>query len=185
MLQILLAVSLSTNLILGILYCQSTKRTQQLVSELCGEITLSGLEASSRLDEALETNNRHLALIAGIKLEQLSGLLKSNVSLELGVQNIYGPGSLSSLAELIIWGDSTLDLSPIGRINDQTPFSTSEIAIMEKISSALKELSLSFYPKTVTENTYMNEVRLHSTITAINTALKALESTTSDIFNTH
>lgn len=179
----LLVISLSLNLILCIRYYKFTQNIQQQVNELCGTITLLSIEASSRLDEALETNNRRFALMAGIKLEQLSGLLGSSISFELGVHNTYGSGSLSSLAELIIWGNPTLEFSPLGSPNESTPFSTSEIAVMENISAGLKKFALSFYSESATENTYMNEPRSYSNIGAVNLALLTLQNATKDIFD--
>lgn len=142
----------------------------------------SSISASSRLDEALESSDRRLILMAGIKIEQLSGILESSVSKELGVQNTYGPGSLASLAELIIWGDSTNGVPPLGSPNNNTPLSSYEIEIIKNISSALKKLALSFYDESVTENTYMNVIRSHSNITTINYALLTLQTTTGSIF---
>lgn len=181
---LLLVISLFLNLIFGTLYYKSAQNSQRLIDELCGTITLLSIEASSRLDEALETNNRSLALMAGIGLERLVGLLGSSVSLELGIQNTYGPGSLSSLSELIIYGDSTIDFSSCGLLSNDTQFSTNEIFVIEEISAGLKEFALSFYSKSVTENTYMNERRSHSSISAINDALLALQNTTKCIFVT-
>lgn len=128
------------------------------------------------------SSDRRLILMAGIKIEQLSGILESSVSKELGVQNTYGPGSLASLAELIIWGDSTNGVPPLGSPNNNTPLSSYEIEIIKNISSALKKLALSFYDESVTENTYMNVIRSHSNITTINYALLTLQTTTGSIF---
>ena len=100
---VLLLISLFLNLVLALSYHDALQDERQLIDELCGSITLSSISASSRLDEALESSDRRLILMAGIKIEQLSGILESSVSKELGVQNTYGPGSLASLAELIIW----------------------------------------------------------------------------------
>lgn len=179
-----LIISLFLNLILALSYHNAAQDERKLIDELCGSITLSSISASSRLDEALESSDRRLILMAGIKIEQLTGILESSVSKELGVQNTYGPGSLSSLAELIIWGDSACGIAPFGSPNNNTPFSSDEIEIIKNISSALKELALSFYDESVTENTYMNEARSHSNITAINDALFTLQTTTGSIFKT-
>ena len=90
--------------------------------------------------------------------------------------------SLASLAELIIWGDSTNGVPPLGSPNNNTPLSSYEIEIIKNISSALKKLALSFYDESVTENTYMNVIRSHSNITTINYALLTLQTTTGSIF---
>ena len=167
---VLLLISLFLNLVLALSYHDALQDERQLIDELCGSITLSSISASSRLDEAL------------IKIEQLSGILESSVSKELGVQNTYGPGSLASLAELIIWGDSTNGVPPLGSPNNNTPLSSDEIEIIKNISSALKKLALSFYDESVTENTYMNVIRSHSNITTINYALLTLQTATGSLF---
>lgn len=179
---VLLLISLFLNLVLALSYHDAVQDERQLIDELCGSITLSSISASSRLDEALESSDRRLILMAGIKIEQLSGILESSVSKELGVQNTYGPGSLASLAELIIWGDSTNGVPPLGSPNNNTPLSSDEIEIIKNISSALKKLALSFYDESVTENTYMNVIRSHSNITTINYALLTLQTATGSIF---
>lgn len=177
----LLIVSLLLDFALIALYIKEKQRDEKIINELCGSITLSSISASSRLDEALENNNRRFALMAAIEIEQLSGLLESGVSKELGVQNTYGPGSLSSLSELIIWGDSTLGIDPIGSTDD-AQFHSNEIDIITRISVALKEFALYFYDPSVDENTYMYESRAHSSIKAINDALSTLQFTARDIF---
>ena len=163
---------------------QTKHDNQRLIDELCGTITLSSIGASSRLDEAIETNNRRLALMAGNELMKLSGLLNSSVCLEMGVQNVYGSGSISSLAELIIWGDETMHITSIGSPNDKTPFSTHEIEIMEQISAALKSSALTFYSEKATVNTYMHEERAYSDIHTVNRALTSLQGATESIFET-
>ena len=177
-----LVLLIAINLILGLLYHNALRDKEKVINELCGTITLSCIAASSRLDEAMESADRRLILMAGIEIEELSGLLGSSVSMELGVHNTYGQGSLSSLAELIIWGDSTCDIAPLGSPNNNTPLDSDEITIIKNISSALKEVALSFYDESVTENTYMNETRSHSNISAINYALLVLQTTTGSIF---
>lgn len=132
---VLLLISLFLNLVLALSYHDALQDERQLIDELCGSITLSSISASSRLDEALESSDRRLILMAGIKIEQLSGILESSVSKELGVQNTYGPGSLASLAELIIWGDSTngvppLDLPTITLHSLQTKLRLSKIYLL-------------------------------------------------------
>ena len=178
----LLSISLFLNLLLALSYHDATQDKRQLVNEMCATITLSGISASSRLDEALEASDRRLILMAGIEIEQLSSILESSISKELGVKNTYGPGSLASLAELIIWGGSTNGVSPLGSPNDTTPLSLDEIEMIKSISSALKKLALSFYDESVTENTYMYENRSHSNITAVNRALLTLQTDTESIF---
>ena len=179
----LFILSTCINLTLCLLYHNAVQKKEKLVNELCGSITLSCIGACSRLDEGLEKNDRRLILIAGIKINQLTGLLESGTSLELGVKNTFGTGSLSSLSELIIWGNSDLNLEPIGRPNDNKPFTTNEVAIIKTISSSLKKLALFFYDESVNENTYMKVSRSYNTISAINDSLLMLQSSTGNLFN--
>lgn len=181
-LGVLLGISLVISLLLGFMLYKSEHDNKRLAEELCGTITLSSIGASSRLDEAIEADDRRLALMAGNELMKLSGLLNSSVCLEMGVQNVYGSGSLSSLAELIIWGDDALNVASIGRPDDDTPFSAQEIKIMEQMSTALKGFGLAFYSEETTLNTYMHEERSYSDIHAVNRALTSLQDAMEPIF---
>lgn len=177
---ILLIASLAVNLLLGVLLYQAKENDQNRVGSLCGSYTLSCIHASSRLNEAMETNSRQKALMAGHELMQLSDRLL--VYQDMDVHYVYGPGSLCSLAELIIWGNDEMGIASIGRPDDDTPFSAQEIEIMEKMSAALKSSALTFYPKDTTIDTYSTTERLYSSINAVNRALADLQDAAKSIF---
>ena len=182
-LVVLLTFSLMINFSLGCSSQVAKANEQELIVELCANITYSGTLASARIDQALENNDRKLALMAGVEICKLNGLIDSFVSREMGVRNTWGDGSLSSLADLIIFGNKSMELLPIGRSENSMPFTSCEVDVLQTISFGLKEFSLSFYPEYVTEKNYMHEPRLYSDINTINSALTELKNTTEHVIN--
>lgn len=138
LLIILLAVSLSISLILGIALFGQYQTVQKGRADLYRIVVDTCGTAALRLDEHLKTNDREELHITAGMLLVLAGRLDSPLSHAYGVS--YKAAYAVTACTFFESPIEELDLPPIARTaEDYTPFTQQEIELLQALRDALRD----------------------------------------------